>query len=209
MDMPAVDIDRDSAHDAAARELSKPIYPENSLLDRLADWFNDLVHRLIRNGSALPGGWLTIVVLGLLTVAAVIVAVHVARRTMGRAGGADFYGNQTLSAADHRARSERSAAQGDWTAAIRQRVRAIGRQLEEDGALNPVPGRTAAELAADAGALLPGYADQLATAAAAFDDVTYGDHTGTEPAFRLVADLDNRLRAHSPAAESGAGATAR
>ena len=209
MDMPAVDIDRDSAHDAAARELSKPIYPENSLLDRLADWFNDLVHRLIRNGSALPGGWLTIVLLGLLTVAAAIVAVHVARRTMGRAGGADFYGNQTLSAADHRARSERSAAQGDWTAAIRQRVRAIGRQLEQDGTLSPMPGRTAAELAADAGELLPGYADELITAAAAFDDVAYGDHSGTETAYRRVADLDDRLRRRVPTTKTDAGATAR
>lgn len=209
MDIPVIDIDRDSARDAAARELAKPIYPESSLSDRLADWFNDLLYRLIQSGSSLPGGWFTIVVLGLLTLAAVIVAARIARRAMGRAGGTDLYGTRTLSAADHRARAERSAAQGDWTAAIRQRVRAIGRQLEQDGTLSPMPGRTAAELAADAGELLPGYADELITAAAAFDDVAYGDRSGTETAYRRVADLDDRLRRRVPTTKTDAGATAR
>lgn len=209
MDIPAIDIDRDAARDAAARELSKPIYPENSLSDRLAEWFNDLLYRLIQSGSSLPGGWFTIVVLGLLVVAAVIAAARIARRAMGRVGEADLYGGRTLSAAHHRARSERSAAQGDWAAAIHQRVRAIGRQLEEDGTLNPIPGRTAAELATEAGQLLPSHADELLTAAAAFDDVTYGDRSGTETAYRLVADLDDRLRHRVPSPETDAGVTAR
>lgn len=209
MDTPVIDIDRDSARDAAARELAKPIYPENSLSDRLADWFNDLLFRLIQSGSSLPGGWFTIVVLGLLTLAAVIVAARIARRAMGRSGGTDLYGSRTLSAADHRARAERSAAQGDWAGAIRQRVRAIGRQLEEEGTLSPMPGRTAAELAADAGKLLPGYADELVTAAAAFDDVAYGDRSGAETDYRLIADLDDRLRRRVPDTENRSGVIAR
>ncbi len=89
MDIPAIDIDRDAARDAAARELSKPIYPENSLSDRLAEWFNDLLYRLIQSGSSLPGGWFTIVVLGLLVVAAVISPPGPLRtqRGTGRLGG--------------------------------------------------------------------------------------------------------------------------
>ena len=51
--------------------------------------------------------------------------------------------------------------QGNWAAAIRHRLRAVARQLEEDGVLNPVPGRTATELAADAGAAVPGLAGEL------------------------------------------------
>ncbi|MCB1291196.1 DUF4129 domain-containing protein [Mycolicibacterium sp.] len=207
--MPVIDIDRDSARDAAARELAKPIYPENSLSERLTEWFNDMLYRLIQSGSSLPGGWFTIVVLGLLTVATVVVAVRVARGAMGRAGGTDLYGSRTLSAADHRARSERSAEQGDWAGAIRQRVRAIGRQLEEDGTLSPMPGRTAAELAADAGKLLPGYSGELVTAAAAFDDVAYGDRSGTETDYRLVAGLDERLRRRVPGTGTGTGAITR
>jgi hypothetical protein len=195
--MPAIDIDREAAYEAAQRELAKPIYPRASLNDRIAEWVNDLMFRLMHAGAGLPGGWFTIAVLGMLFAAAVIVAVRIARRTMGGPGVAQLYGSRTLSADDHRARAERSAAQGDWAPAIRQRLRAIGRQLEEDGVLDPVPGRTAGELCDDAGRALPGFAADLAAAAAAFDDVTYGERPGTEPNYRLIAGLDDRVRSRS------------
>ncbi|MGZ5226857.1 MAG: hypothetical protein ACXWCS_22085, partial [Burkholderiales bacterium] len=38
---------------------------------------------------------------------------------------------------------ESYAVQGEWAAAIRHRLRAVARQLEETGILNPAPGRTA------------------------------------------------------------------
>lgn len=192
--MPVIDIDRETAHEAAQRELAKPIYPRASLNDRIAEWLNDLLYRLMHTGTALPGGWLTMVVLGLLILTAVIVAVRIARRTMGRRGDGPLHRNLMLSAADHRERAEHAAAQRDWATAIRQRLRAVSRQLEEDGVLNPVPGRTAGELAQDAGAMMPTYADDLVAAATAFDDVTYGRRPGTEPQYRQIAVLDDRVR---------------
>lgn len=192
--MPVIDIDSEAAREAAQRELAKPIYPRASLNDRIAEWLNDLLYRLMHSGTALPGGWLTIVALGLLILAAAIVAVRIARRTMGRRGDGPLNASRTLSAADHRERAEHAAAQQDWATAVRQRLRAIGRQLEQDGVLSPVPGRTAGELAHDAGAVMPEYAGDLAAAAAAFDDVTYGERPGTEPQYRLIADLDDRVR---------------
>ncbi len=198
--MPTIDIDREAAHDAAARELAKPIYPKASLHDRFAEWVNDVIHRLMIGGSSLPGGWLTVVVLAALVLAAVVVAVRIARRTMGRPGDRRLYGDRTLTAADYRERADVSAAQRDWAAAIRQRVRAIGRQLEEDGAVAPVPGRTAVELAREAGSALPDLAGQFSTAATVFNDVTYGDQAGSERNYRLVADLDDRVcRESAPA----------
>ena len=80
--MPAIDIDREAAYEAAQRELAKPVYPRASLSDRIAEWVNDLMFRLMQAGAGLPGGWFTIVVLGMLLTAAVIVAVRIARRTM-------------------------------------------------------------------------------------------------------------------------------
>lgn len=192
--MPAVDIDRETAHEAAARELAKPIYPETSLSDRIAAWIDDFLQHLFRAGSALPGGWLTIVLLGLLVLAASVIAVRIARRAMGGRRPERLYEGRALTAADHRARAEQSAAQGDWAAAIRQRVRAIGRQLEEEGVLRPVPGRTAGELADEAGKALPGLSTELASAATAFNDVTYGELPGSELNYRLVSDLDDRVR---------------
>lgn len=193
--MPAIDIDRETAHEAAARELARPIYPKTSLSDRIAAWLNDLLNRVVDSGSALPGGWLTIVVLALLVLAVLVAAARIARRAMGGRGNDRLFGERVLAAAEHRARAEQLAAEGDWTGAIRQRVRAIGRQLEEDGVLNPAAGRTATELAGEAGRALPDLADELDSATTAFNDVTYGNLEGTQTNYGLVSDLDDRVRA--------------
>jgi hypothetical protein len=201
--MPTIDIDSQTAHDAAASELAKPIYPKASLTTRIVEWFNELLHRLMAGAADLPGGWLALVAVGLLAAAAVVVAVRVARRTMGRRGDRGLYGKGTESAADHRENAESAAGRKDWAAAIRHRVRAIGRQLEQDGVLRPVTGRTAGELARDAGTARPDLAAEIATAAELFNDVTYGEQPGSEPQYRLVADLDDRLRAMATTAAAG------
>lgn len=211
--MPTVDIDRDAAHEAAQRELDKPIYPRASLTDRLSDWLNELVHRIAEGGSAVPGGWFTVAVLLLLVVVAVVVAVRIARRTMRTdRGDHSLYGGHDLGAAEHRSTAEQHAAAGQWALAIRHRLRAIARQLEESGVLPPGPGRTATELALDAGLAMPQLAGEFREAATSFNDVTYGDRPGTEPAYRAVAALDDHISAagaptghpaDSPRAETG------
>lgn len=81
----------------------------------------------------------------------------------------------------------------NWSAAIRHRLRAVARQLEQDGVLDAVPGRTASELARDAAATAPDLRAQLTAAADIFNDVSYGARPGTEPGYRMIADLDDRL----------------
>lgn len=196
--MPTLDIDRDAAHEAAQRELAKPIYPKASLSERLSEWLDELLYRLIQQGSSVPGGWLTITVLSILIIVGVVVAVRVARRTMrtNRSGSQGLFGIQALSAAAHRVAAEQSASVGDWDSAILHRLRAIARQLEEDSVLNPVPGRTATELAHDAGDALPAFAGDLSRASTVFNDVTYGKQPGNETGYRLITDLDEKLRRH-------------
>jgi hypothetical protein len=203
-----IEIDRDAAHDAAQNELNKPIYPRSSPTEQFLDWINDLLYRLAYEGSTVPGGWFTISVLAILVVATVIVAVRIARRTMrtGRDGQYALFGRSELSAAEHRMTAEQCAVQGDWAAAIRHRLRAVARHLEETGTLDPVPGRTATELARDAGAALPGLAGELSAAATTFNDVTYGEQPGTEAAYRRITDLDGRLRERGPGLAGPAGA---
>mgnify|MGYP000594313154 CR=1 FL=1 len=46
-------------------------------------------------------------------------------------------------------------------------------------------------------------AGDFAGAATTFNEVTYGERPGTEPGYRMIADLDDRLRSH---ASAGAGA---
>jgi hypothetical protein len=199
--VPTIDIDRDAAHEAAQHELAKPIYPKASLTDRLLDWISELIYRLMDATASVPGGWLTLSVLGILLAIAIVVMIRIARRAMGtnRGGGHALFGEHELSAAEHRATAEQYAAVGNWSAAIRHRLRAVARQLEQSSVLDPVPGRTATELARDAGRAIPTLAAELSRAAEAFNDVTYGERPGTEAAYRMIADLDNHLRSRTSA----------
>ncbi|HYB35266.1 MAG TPA: DUF4129 domain-containing protein [Mycobacterium sp.] len=204
--MPAVDIDRDAAHHAAQRELAKAIYPKGSPQQRFHDWVDDLLYRLIQKGSSIPGGWFAITVLLIVLAIAVAVAIHTVRRTMRTNRGGDYqlFDATELSADQHRTTAKGFAAEGNWAAAIRHRLRAVARQLEEASVLNPAPGRTASELARDAGASLPHLVHEFSQAATAFNDVTYGERPGTSAAYRMIVDLDDHLPSRSPAGPPGA-----
>jgi Domain of unknown function (DUF4129) len=204
--MPAIDIDRHTARAAAQRELDKPIYPKGSISERVQEWLHELLYRILEQGSSLPGGWFTASVLITLLIVAIVVAIRIARRTIRtrRDGDYQLFDAGQLSATEHRAIAERCAAEGDWTAAIRHRLRAVARALEENGTLDPAPGRTANELARHAAERLPQLGIDLSGAANAFNDVTYGESPGTPAAYQLIADLDGHLRFHSVAGQSGA-----
>lgn len=199
--MPSIDIDRDAARQAAQAELDKAIYSKGSAVQQFIDWVDQLVYRVLQQASSIPGGWFTAAVLVTLLAVAVAVGVHIARRTLrSRRGDHQLFQAAQLTAAQHRASAERFAAEGNWTAAIRHRVRGVARQLEEAGVLTPAPGRTANELARDAGSALPHLSVELSQAATAFNDVTYGAQPGTQAAYQMIAALDERLRRRSPAA---------
>ena len=208
--MPTIDIDSDAAHDAAQRELQKPIYPKPGLTERLLEWINELLYRLADAGSRIPGGWFTLSVLLIILAVAVIVAIRIAQRTMRTNRGARYalFNEHDLGAAEHRATAEQYAAAGNWAAAIRHRLRAVARQLEDTGVLDAIPGRTATELARDAGQALPALAAELAQAATSFNDVTYGERPGTKSAYQLIADLDDHLRYNTQASADVAPAAA-
>jgi len=200
--MSAIDVDRDTAHQAAQHELDKPIYPKGSLSQRLYEWIHDLLFRVIEKGSSVPGGWFTISVLFVLLVVAIVVAIRVVQLTIRTRRGGDYqlFDTGQLSAEQHRALAERCAVEGNWAAAIRHRLRAVARGLEEARILDPAPGRTANELAIDAGARLPHLAHELSESATEFNDVTYGERPGTPAGYQLIAGLDEHLRSRSTAA---------
>ena len=66
----------------------------------------------------------------------------------------------------------------------------MARSLEERVVLDPRPGRTADEVAREAGVRLPGAAEALSDAARAFDDVTYGGRVGTPEGYARVVAAD-------------------
>ncbi|WMX46735.1 DUF4129 domain-containing protein [Streptomyces roseicoloratus] len=209
-DVPA-DVPRVPAREAAERELSKPMYHENdpSLLQRGLDRFWDWVGGLFDSVSgATPGG-----AVGVVAVAVVVLALIAAlwwrlgtpRRPPAAAGGDSLFDDGPRTAAEHRAAAARHASAGQWNQAVQERMRAIVRSLEERTLLDPRPGRTADEAAAEAGRSLPVHADELRSAARAFDDVTYGGRSADEPGYRRIEQLDGALERTRPTLTTTAG----
>jgi hypothetical protein len=203
---PAPPLDRDQARELARRELGKQIYhrDEPSFFDRvmrkISDWLSRLFEHAPGDRTGSGWGWTALVVLVVLLVlvaAAVWWRVGTVRRNA--AERESLLGDAHTTAEDHRTTAERHAAAGEWPEAIRERLRAIARDLEERVIVEPRPGRTADELAAEAGAALPDHAEELAAGVRIFDDVWYGGRQGDADGYRRLTELDQRLRAARPA----------
>ncbi|WP_251096816.1 DUF4129 domain-containing protein [Streptomyces sp. Caat 7-52] len=209
-DEPPVTIPRDPAREAARRELSKRMYHENDpgwfqrALDALWDWLGRLFGTA---ASATPGGAVGLAVVILFAVA-VLAALWWRLGTPRRrpTSAAVLFDERPRSAAQHRAASEAHAAQGHWSQAVQERMRAVVRSLEERALLDARPGRTADEAAAEAGRVLPAHTDRLRAAAREFDDVTYGGRRAGEQSYHRLAELDRDLERTRPTlADSAAG----
>jgi hypothetical protein len=197
---PGLPIDRDEARRLAREELADPVYQgEESLVVRLWNAFWDWVDGVLAEvGLDVPGGWLLAAVLlvVLLIVAVPIIRASPSLRTRRREPL--LGGEAPMTARDHRTRAEEEAVAGRYATAVRERLRAIARDLEERGALLPRPGRTAGELASEARAELPGLGDRLESAALTFNDVWYGERVATAEHYRLLVACDEAVSAASP-----------
>ncbi|GAA2232163.1 DUF4129 domain-containing protein [Streptomyces indiaensis] len=211
-DEPPLTTPRDPAREAARRELSKRMYHENdpSLFQRALDAFWEWLGKLLNAASdATPGGTLGLTVV-VLAVVAVLAALWWRLGTPRRrpTSSAALFDDRPRSAADHRAAAEAHAAQGHWSQAVQERMRAVVRALEERALLDIRPGRTADEAAAEAGRALPAHTDRLRTAARDFDDVTYGGRSATEESYHRIAELDRDLERTKPQLTTSSAATA-
>ncbi|WP_433547382.1 DUF4129 domain-containing protein [Streptomyces sp. CA-294286] len=198
-----VDTPRVPAREAAERELSDPMYHANdpNLLQRAFDSFWDWMGGLLDSASgATPGGTLGLVVV--TAVAALLVLGlwwRLGNPARTPASASSLFGDSPRSAAEHRTAAEAHAAAHRWNAAVQERMRALVRSLEERTLLDPRPGRTADEAAAEAGRALPDHAARLNAAARSFDDVTYGSRTADKPAYERLRALDLELDRTKPA----------
>ncbi len=205
-------IGRDQARDLARRELEKQAYhrDEPSFVDRMlrkiTDWLNALYDKLPGKHTGGSGSWAMLVILVVLLVlvaAAVWWRVgNVRRNAPGRTALLD---DAPTRAEDHRTEAARHAASSDWPQAIRERLRAIARDLEERAIVQPRPGRTADELATEAGEALPDHAGDLARGVRVFDDVWYGGEDGDEAGYHQLTELDERLHTAKPVPLATAG----
>ena len=210
---PPVEPDRDTARRWALEELSGAEYQEAepTLVERALEWLRGFLDELFTAESGLDSG-LGLAVGVIVVLAAVAIALLVTgplRRTARVRRRPGVLAESTATAAEHRRRALAAAAAGRWSEAVQERFRAAARTLEERTVLEPRPGRTADEVAWEAGAQLPTVAQLLRQAALVFDDVTYGERPGTEAGYQRVTAADEAARTTPLAAlvPAGSGAT--
>ncbi|MER7698339.1 MULTISPECIES: DUF4129 domain-containing protein [unclassified Streptomyces] len=198
-----VDTPRGPAREAAESELSKPMYHENdpNILQRALNQFWDWVAGVFDAAAgAAPGGpaGLAVLVVAVLGLAAALWWRLGTPQRSARKAEALFDSDGPRGAAQHRAAAEAHAAALRWTEAVQERMRAIVRSLEERALLDPRPGRTADEAAAEAGRALPEQSARLRAAARSFDDVTYGGRSADQAAYLSLRALDLELDEAKP-----------
>jgi hypothetical protein len=192
-------ITRLGAQQAARDELSKGIYHRNSeplvvrAVRAAGHFLDDLLNRAFAHA---PGGGLGALVIVVVVVG--LIAVVVWRVGLPRSSAHPqsqlLPAGTVMSAAGHRLAAFRAAETSDWHTAVIERMRAVARELEENGTLDPQPGRTASELSAQASARLPAAAHEMRAAAATFNRVMYGDGDATSDDHAAVAAADDAVR---------------
>ena len=202
-----VELARDEAARLAREELAKQVYRDAGprLVERVVGWLIERAGKLFDEVAGVsPGGYAGVAVV-LLLVAAAVVAVRLKVGPLGRreAGEQALFSGRARTAAEHRAAADAHAAAGEWAEAVRERLRAVVRSLEERAVLDARPGRTADEAAAEAGVALPAVAAELRRAARLFDDVWYGGRPAGPESDAALRGVDEQVRAARPGQTAG------
>ena len=205
LDIP-IRIGGEEARRRAVEELAKAKYgglPDwaDELLNRLGRVLDRIVEAVLRFVFGSPGGGTGISPGFVIAVVSLLVAIGLVvwkvglprwrRRSIDAAVDLDA----RVPAADYRHLADQHAEHGDWRAAVRDRFRALVRELEVRTILDVRPARTAWEAAYAASRLLPGCRDDLRTATEDFSAVMYGERRADETLYRRVAAIDDRVTA--------------
>lgn len=197
LDIP-IGIGGDEARQRALDELAKAKYrgglpPEvEQLLRRLVSGLGRIIGWTSRiwsppGDSGVNWGFALAVVVLLGGLAFVIWKVGLPKWRRRSASGA-LELDSTKPAADYRSEAEEHANRGDWRSAVRDRFRAIVRELEVRTILDVRPARTAWEAAGSAARQLPDCRAALYGGADLFNAVMYGDsHPGAAAYAQMVA----------------------
>ncbi|HVE62363.1 MAG TPA: DUF4129 domain-containing protein [Mycobacteriales bacterium] len=187
-------ITREGARDAARDELAKPEYQvgKPSLLDRVLNRVVEELGELLADVVRIvPGGVGGVAI----AIVAVVLTVVLLRLGLGPLQLRDVLtdrrrGARSRTAEDYRREAAALAAAGAWRHAIRARFRAVARELELRGVLDPRPGRTAGEIARETSAVVPAVAVAVSDAARIFDAAWYGDRPATAEQYDLISQAD-------------------
>jgi len=191
-----VDLGRDEAREAAVRELGDPAYVSDdpNPLQRAIEWILDRLGELFAGAGGMSGLTATVIIVAVVVLIVIIIRLRTGRTGRALRSGAKVFGSTVMTAAEHRAAAEKAAAAGDLAEAVRERFRAVVRELEQRGVLDARAGRTVDEVAFEAGRALPALAADLRGAAVQFDDVWYGGRTATAEGYQALVSVDGKVR---------------
>ncbi|HWM01873.1 MAG TPA: DUF4129 domain-containing protein [Actinophytocola sp.] len=192
---PPLDPTPDEARSALRRELLKPEYYDDNLVERLITWLRRQLDKGVEAAVDLPP---------LQTFAAMLIAVllvgalvWLVRRARGSARAPrdkqSVLTDEAITAAELRARAEAALADGRHEDALVDAFRALAVRQVERGRLDDTPGATAHEVAGVLAREYPDRGQRVDTAAVLFDSVLYGDRPATREQALDVLTLDEDL----------------
>lgn len=192
-------ITRDGARDSAHRELSKGIYHHNDepwplrVIHAVQRWIDHALNAVSKHAPGGGAGAVALLLAAIALVAFVWWRVGLVRRTSTHER--PVLEGKPRTSADLLREAEAAAMAGQWDVAVVARMRALAMTVEERGLVDPRPGRTADELAAELATALPAVRDAGRLAAVAFDTVVYGKRDATRETYDVIvaaADLVDR-----------------
>lgn len=204
LDAGSAPVTRGGAQQWAREELSKAVYHRYDdplpvrIVKAVLHWLDRMFSTAASHSPGGAAGALALVVLAVAVVAVARWRLGPIRRDAR--SRLPVLGGRPARAADHRLAAARAAEAGRWAEAVVERMRALARELEERAVLDQRPGRTADELAIEAGRELPHLSATFAAAARVFDRVAYGRRPGSREDYALVAAADDAVAGRRPVA---------
>jgi Domain of unknown function (DUF4129) len=185
----------DEARSALRRELLRPEYNEQNIIQRLLTWLERQVGRGLDAASEAPP---------LSTLASMVILVGLvgllgwllsrARRTArSRDDDRAVLTDEVINADELRARAEAALAEGRHEDAVVDGFRAVATRQVERGRLADAPGATAHEVAVALGQEFPHLRSRVESGGALFDAVLYGDRPASAAQAASVLALDDEL----------------
>jgi autonomous glycyl radical cofactor GrcA len=192
---PPLDPSPDGAGSLLRRELVRPEYHQRNVVEQLLDWTRRFVDGSIEAASqAPPLSTFAAMVAFLLLALGLAWLLSRARRTARAAHERRVVlADETVTAAELRARAERALAAGRNADAVVDGFRALTVRQVERGTLDDLPGATAHEVALALGATYPGHRQRVDGSAALFDSVLYGARPASPGQAADVLELDDVL----------------
>jgi hypothetical protein len=185
----------EEAESLLRRELIKPEYHEQNLLQQILSWIDRRVSSGLDAASSTPplSAFAAMVVLALLVgaIAWMLTRARATARTEKEQRA--VLTDEKISAAGLRARAEQAFAEERFEDAVVDAYRALAVRQVERGRLDDTPGATAHEVARALADEYPHQRPRVDASAALFDAVLYGDRPATRDQAAGVLALDDEL----------------